>query len=132
VVWYDEGIERSQAAAPRPPELRRRACSLLALMVSPKAEAPHVERRRARAILLDVGGLLRGAAFVFLWGWDCVRTSLLHVSRRAPTGLTRIYGTWGTDILTVDSRSWLSTVQVFPTVLLDHMMQTFDVSCSTR
>ena len=25
---------------------------------------------------------------------------------------------WGTDILTVDSRSWLSTVQVFPTVLL--------------
>ena len=36
---------------------------------------------------------------------------------------------WGTDILTVDSRSWLSTVQVFPTVLLvNHMMQTFDVS----
>ena len=46
-------------------------------LAAPEAEAPHAERRRARAVLLDVGGLLRGAAFVFLRGWDCVHTSLL-------------------------------------------------------
>ena len=62
-------------------------------LAAPEPEAPHAERRRARAVLLDVGGLLRGAAFVFLRGRDCVRTSLLLLSRRAPTGLTRIYGT---------------------------------------